>query len=257
MKPNVLIVRTAGTNCDKETEFAFNSAGARTSLRHINYIKEKNDFSDYQIIAIPGGFSYGDDLGAGKIMSLEFIYWLKESLSKFIEKGGLMIGICNGFQIMVKTGILPDLDFKQKVTLTDNDSGRFEDRWVYLSTKERTGEKKVKSIWLKDMPQLISLPVAHGEGKFYANNSILDKIEANGQAVLRYVDRESKLAGYPLNPNGSLNNIAGICDISGRVLGLMPHPERCIFKHHSPLWQGQKSEGYGLRFFINAVGFFK
>ena len=116
MKPKVLIIRTAGTNCDKESEFAFQKAGADTVLHHINHIKEKKDLSGYQIICIPGGFSYGDDLGAGKILSLEFICYLKEQLKQFIDKGGLAIGICNGFQVLAKTGILPDLDFKQKET---------------------------------------------------------------------------------------------------------------------------------------------
>ena len=169
MKPRVLIIRTAGTNCDKETEFVFGKTGAQTDLYHINHIKEQKDLSSYQIICIPGGFSYGDDLGAGKILSLELTCWLKDALNKFIQKGGLILGICNGFQVLVKTGILPDLDFEQKVTLTDNNSARFEDRWVYLKVES-------KSVWLKDLPESISLPVAHGEGKFYAERDILDKI---------------------------------------------------------------------------------
>jgi len=241
MKPKVLIVRTAGTNCDKESEFAFKKAGADTDLFHINYIKQKSDLSDYQVICIPGGFSYGDDLGAGKILSLEVIYWLKERIKKFIDKGGLIIGICNGFQVLVKTGILPDLDFKQKVTLTDNDSRRFEDRWIHLRVES-------ESIWLKGLPEVISLPVAHGEGKFYAEQLIIDKIESGGQVALRYTS---------FNPNGSLNNIAGITDRSGRVLGLMPHPERNIFKHHYPFWKEKEVLPFGIKFFENAVNSFK
>ena len=147
MKPKVLIVRTAGTNCDKETEFAFNLAGASTSLRHINYLFRKEGLSDFQIFCIPGGFSYGDDLGAGKILSLELISWLRDRLEKFLERGGLILGVCNGFQVLVKTGILPDLDFKQKTTLTYNDSARFEDRWVHLKVE-------AKNIWLKDLPPI-------------------------------------------------------------------------------------------------------
>ena len=256
MRPKVLIVRTAGTNCDKETEFAFMRAGAIASLAHINLIKQKKDLSQYQIICLPGGFSYGDDLGAGKILSLEFICWLKDSVVDFIAKGGLIIGICNGFQVLVKTGILPDLDFQQKVTLTTNDSARFEDRWVYLKVEP-------KSIWLKNLPPIINLPVAHGEGKFYANNNILDKISNNGQIVLRYCDNQGVLAGYPFNPNGSLDNIAGITDSSGKILGLMPHPERCIFGHHLPFWTktlpltDSKNITFGSYFFENAVNYFK
>ncbi|MBU1113200.1 MAG: phosphoribosylformylglycinamidine synthase subunit PurQ, partial [Candidatus Omnitrophica bacterium] len=167
MKPKALIIRTAGTNCDKETEFAFQSAGAETSLFHINYLKQRSDFSDFQIVCIPGGFSYGDDLGAGKILSLELISWFKDALKQFIDKGGLILGICNGFQVLVKTGILPDKDFQQKVTLTDNDSGRFEDRWVYLKVEN-------EGVWLKGLDEKIVLPVAHGEGKFYTESGILD-----------------------------------------------------------------------------------
>jgi len=260
MKPHVLILRTAGTNCDKETEFAFKHAGARTSLQHINRVKKTARLSGYQIIALPGGFSYGDDLGAGKIFSLEISLWLKDAIKKFIDNGGLMIGICNGFQIMVKTGLLPDADFIQRVTLTDNDSGRFEDRWVYLKIEDRKSkieDKKPEDIWLKGLPEVIMLPVAHGEGKFYASRDILDRIEAGGQAVLKYCDAHGNDAAYPLNPNGALNAIAGITDSSGRIFGLMPHPERFMFKHHSPFWQEKESEPFGVRIFKNAIEYFK
>ena len=250
MKPKTLIIRTAGTNCDKETEFVFEEAGSKVDLRHINYIKKKSDFSDYQILCFPGGFSYGDDLGAGRILSLEFVSWLKESLEAFIAKGGLILGICNGFQVLVKTGILPDLDFKQKVTLTGNDSDRFEDRWVYLKVEK-------KSVWLKGLEGLIHLPIAHGEGKFYAEDEILDKIESSSQVALRYVDKEGNQAGYPYNPNGSLNSIAGLTDQSGRILGLMPHPERFIFKHHWPFWKKEELDPQGFSFFKNAVSHFE
>ncbi|MCK9614869.1 MAG: phosphoribosylformylglycinamidine synthase I [Candidatus Omnitrophica bacterium] len=265
MKPKVLILRTAGTNCDKETEFAFSLAGAQTYLYHVNHVKEKNDLKNYQIIAMPGGFSYGDDLGAGKILSLELSLWFKDRLKEFISRGGLIIGICNGFQVLVKTGILPDLDFKQKVTLTDNDSAKFEDRWVYLKRTENREqgterEKKIQNpenIWLKDLPEIINLPVAHGEGKFYAEKDILDKIEHNDQVVLRYADSSGKSASYPFNPNGSLNDIAGITDATGKVLGLMPHPERFMFKHQWPYWKENVLEPYGLQIFKNGVSYFK
>jgi len=250
MKPKVLIIRTAGTNCDKETEFAFRLAGADTRLEHINYLLCKGELADFQIICIPGGFSYGDDLGAGKILSLELISWLRDRLGKFLERGGLILGVCNGFQVLVKTGILPDLDFQQKVTLTFNDSDRFEDRWVYL--KVETG-----NVWLKGLPPIISLPIAHGEGRFYAEEDILNRIENNNQIALRYVDSSGGKGDYPVNPNGSVNSIAALTDSSGKVLGLMPHPERFIFKHHLPSWKDEEVFAWGLNFFDNAVNYFK
>lgn len=255
MKPRVLILRTAGTNCDRETEFAFRLAGAETYLLHINLVKREQDLSSYQIICIPGGFSYGDDLGAGKILSLELLLWLKEELKKFLGKGGLILGICNGFQVLVKTGILPEVTFKQTVTLTFNDSGRFEDRWTYL--KSSSNQTPVRKIWFRDLPEIITLPVAHAEGKFYADKEILDKIESNNQAALRYVDQQGKLVGYPYNPNGSLNNIAGIADKGGRILGLMPHPERFIFPHQFPYWKKKEVVPFGIKIFENAVNYFK
>ena len=260
-KPKVLIIRTAGTNCDKETAFAFHLSGADTELCHINHLKESGSLKNYNIIAIPGGFSYGDDLGAGKILALELMLWFKNELKSFIDKGGLIIGICNGFQVLVKTGILPDLDFTQKVTLTFNDSARFEDRWVYLQGAGRRAQgaagKKPENIWLKDLPEIINLPIAHGEGKFYAEKAILDKIENNGQVVLRYADTKKSSNVYPLNPNGSLNNIAGITDITGKVFGLMPHPERFMFEYQWPSWKEKQVEPFGLQIFRNGVSYFK
>lgn len=255
MRAKVLILRTAGTNCDRETEFAFRVAGAETHLLHINVIKRKQNLSSYQIICIPGGFSYGDDLGAGKILSLELLLWFKEELKKFLAKGGLILGICNGFQVLVKMGILPQPTFKQTVTLTFNDSGRFEDRWSYLELT--SGPNPAKKIWFRGLPEIITLPVAHAEGKFYTEKEILDKIESNNQVALRYVDRQGNLAGYPYNPNGSLNNIAGITDREGRILGLMPHPERFIFPHHFPYWREKEIVPLGLKIFENAVNYFK
>lgn len=261
MKPRVLIIRTAGTNCDKETEHAFLVAGAQPESRHINYIKEHKDLSAYQIICVPGGFSYGDDLGAGKILSLELLLWLKEHVQACVKRGGLILGICNGFQVFAKAGILPDFDFRQSLTLTDNDSGRFEDRWVYLKTTvhspQSTDKKKIDCVWLRNLPEVITLPVAHAEGKFYTEASVLDTIESRGQVVLRYSDADGWLGGYPFNPNGSLNNIAGITDSSGRILGLMPHPERFTLKHHWPLWHKHSLEPFGMIFFKNAVNYFK
>jgi len=250
MKPKALVIRTAGTNCDKESVYAFEAAGADVDLQHINYLKKHKSMDDYQIVCFPGGFSYGDNLGAGKILALELNLWLKDALKSFVDKGGLSIGICNGFQIMVKTGLLPDVDFKQTVTLTDNDSARFEARWIYLKVEG-------KSIWLKGLPEVITLPIAHGEGKFYTDKATLDRIEKSGCVALRYVDSKGNNAGYPLNPNGALNAIAGITDSTGRIFGLMPHPERFMFENQWPSWSVNKLPPYGAQIFKNAVEYFK
>jgi phosphoribosylformylglycinamidine synthase I len=250
MSPKALVIRTAGTNCDKESVYAFEHAGAKVDLRHINFLKKHKSLADYNIICFPGGFSYGDNLGAGKIMALELNLWLKDAIKDFADKGGLAIGICNGFQIMVKTGLLPDVDFQQKVTLTDNDCGRFEARWVHL--KPEGG-----SVWLKGLPQVITLPVAHGEGKFYAERAVLDKIEKSGCVALRYVDSNGKSGGYPINPNGALNDIAGITDKSGKIFGLMPHPERFMFEKQWLHWSTNTLPPYGAVIFKNAVDYFK
>jgi phosphoribosylformylglycinamidine synthase I len=255
MRPRALILRTAGTNCDKETEFAFRAAGAETDLVHLNAVKERKDISSYRLLCIPGGFSYGDDLGAGKIFSLELLLWFQEALLRFIEQGGLILGICNGFQVLAKTGILPDAGFAQTMTLAMNDSCRFEDRWTYLSLPK--GKSPGKDLWAKGMPEVISLPVAHGEGKFYTEQSVLDTIERKSQVLFRYSDECGNVGGYPFNPNGSLNNIAGITDPSGRVLGLMPHPERCMFLHQYPFWREKQCPAWGFKIFENAVQYCK
>ena len=251
VKPKVLVLRGAGTNCDKETAFAFAFAGARPELAHINQLKSKQRrLSDYQILALAGGFSYGDDIGAGKIMANELKYKLGGVLKDFISAGKLIIGICNGFKVLVKRGLLEgSAKWDQEVTLAINDSGRFEDRWVYL-------RKSQKCVWVKDLPEIIYLPVAHGEGKFIAKDkAVLGCLEQNGQIVLTYCDEKGKPAGYPYNPNGSEKNIAGICDETGRIFGLMPHPERHSFGWQNPRWtrDGLKKQGDGLQIFKNGV----
>ncbi len=250
-KPKVCILRTAGTNCDKETAFAFQKAGAQTELVHINrLINSENKLEDYQILAIPGGFSYGDDIAAGKILANELKNKLIEDLSKFIDSQKLIIGICNGFQILVKSGLLPgNSELKQDASLIINDSGKFEDRWVYLKSQ-------AKCVWTKNLPEIIYLPVAHGEGKFVAKDkTVLGKLKKNNQVVFQYCDESGHLAGYPYCPNGSTENIAGICDETGRIFGLMPHPERHIDIRQHPRWAGlkNKSEGDGLQIFKNGV----
>lgn len=245
-KPRVVVLRTGGTNCDRETAFAFRLAGAQAQILHINhFIAADKCLLDFDILAIPGGFSYGDDIAAGKILANELKYRLGQDLLSFIARGKLIIGICNGFQVLVKAGILPGnlnsnkkADPTQIATLTINDSNKFEDRWVYLKSQDhKVTRSPVKCVWIKGLPEVTTLPVAHGEGKFICrDNAVLKQLNRNGQIVLRYCDRDGNLVSdYPLNPNGSMDNIAGICDKTGKVLGLMPHPERHIWKRQSPL----------------------
>lgn len=270
-RPKVLVLRTAGTNCDKETIFAFTSAGASAWLAHINQLKAGSGrlLRDYQILALPGGFSYGDDIGAGKILANELKYKLIDELNDFIRQGKLIIGICNGFQVLVKAGLLPgNADLKQEATLTINDSAKFEARWTYLRTTpacmpavRQAGKAGAAAcIWTNNLPQVIYLPVAHGEGKFIArDNAVLERLEKNGQVVLRYCNESAGPAGYPYNPNGSEKDIAGLCDETGRIFGLMPHPERHSFGWQNPLWtrQGINKEGDGLLIFKNGVEYAK
>ncbi|MBN1823358.1 MAG: phosphoribosylformylglycinamidine synthase I [Endomicrobiales bacterium] len=267
MNPRAIVLRTAGTNCDYETKKAFELAGAEADRVHVNrLISDEIDLSAYQIMAFPGGFSYGDDIASGKILANEIKYKLGDQIREFARAGKPIIGICNGFQVLVKMGILPDeLEFSQTTTLTYNDSDRFEARWVNLTTSQISNfrsqiKNKANCIWTKDLPGVIQLPVAHGEGKFVtADRSVMQKLEANGQVVLRYVDAKGRPAlKYPQNPNGSANSIAGICNRQGNVFGLMPHPERYVFKYQHPSrlrWDREGDFGWGLAMFKNALNF--
>jgi len=250
-KVRALVLRTAGTNCDWETVKALELAGAEASRVHINRVLEDHDSLDrHRILVIPGGFSYGDDIAAGTVLANEISNHLQEDLRRFVERGGLILGICNGFQVLVKARLLPGFDgAEQLVTLTNNDSNRFEDRWVYLRVESD------KSAFLHgDAP--IYLPVAHGEGKFVpADEAVMERLNKNRQVVLRYVQRDGAKPSYPENPNGSVEDVAGICDETGQILGLMPHPERHIFPTQHPRWtrEGLKPEGDGMQLFRNAV----
>ena len=248
-KVRTLILRAPGTNCDAETAFAFQQAGAVTSLVHVGeLIRREQQLSDYQIVVIPGGFTYGDDISAGKVLANELRLKLGEDIERFIEGGGLVLGICNGFQVLVKAGILPGSlrAGKPLLTLVANDSGRFECRWVHLKVNRESPCVFTKGI------ELMYLPVAHAEGKVVADPEGLSGLNV----VLYYADENGNSnAGYPHNPNGSVANIAGICDASGRVFALMPHPERCIRGTQHPQWTRQEAKKYedGFQIFVNAV----
>ncbi|MDR0362576.1 MAG: phosphoribosylformylglycinamidine synthase I [Planctomycetota bacterium] len=259
-KPRALVVRAAGTNCDQETKYAFELAGADTELAHVNWLATSSDpFANCQILALPGGFTYGDDVGAGKVLAVELAHSLGERLEQFIHGGGLVIGICNGFQTLVKTGLLPDAKMRgpaeRMLTLAHNDSGKFEARWVRLRAPHN-----VKCVFAEPDEEL-ELPVANGEGKLVARNpEALRRLVENGQVAYRYASPRGDVPVYPEDPNGSLDNIAGISDRSGRVFGLMPHPERYVSFFQHPRWTRNKRvdrrEGLGLRIFRRAVRYF-
>lgn len=253
-----LVLRTAGSNCDYETVHAFQHLGSEVSLIHINQIVVgKTRLSDFQILAIPGGFTYGDDISAGKILANELKYKLTDQIENFIADGKLIIGICNGFQVLVKAGLLPEVNLsngKQLVTLTNNDSGKFEDRWIYLKPVSK------KCVFTRGIEQLVYFPVAHAEGKFIPKNeSVLKNLNQNDQIVFQYTNSNGELDGYPWNPNGSFENIAGICDSTGRIFGLMPHPERHFHPTHHPRWtrEGLKAEADGVVIFRNAIEYIR
>ncbi|MDD5107892.1 MAG: phosphoribosylformylglycinamidine synthase I [Candidatus Omnitrophica bacterium] len=254
VKAKVCVLRSAGTNCDNETAAAFSLAGAQTQLLHINsLVGGARILDDFHILALPGGFSYGDDIASGKIFANELRFKLADSLRKFIQDGKLIIGICNGFQILVKSGLLPGgKELKQDTSLIINDSGKFEDRWVYLLPAGRC-------IWTEGLKKIIYLPVAHGEGKFITQDkNLLSRLKKNKQIVFQYCNVQGKLSGYPDNPNGSTENIAGICDETGRILGFMPHPERHIFSRQHPRnWNLKSKIGDGLQIFKNGVKYAK
>lgn len=253
-KPKVLILSGYGLNCEDETKYAFELAGGQGKIVHINdLIKNKNLLNDFKIMAIPGGFAYGDDTGSGNAYGLKLKNHLWDNILKFIEKDCLVIGICNGFQILVNLGLLPALDKKygeRQVALLPNDSTRYTARWVDLKIINDTP-------WLSVITE-ISLPIAHGEGKFFASNKILKQLNKKNLVAAKYI----------INSTGTLENIAAITDESKRIFGLMPHPERAMFFTQLPNWpylkekylrEGKKIPkfGPGLQIFKNGVNYFK
>ena len=234
-----IVLRAAGINCDMETEYALELAGAKAERIHINRLIENKELLDqYQIVVFPGGFSYGDDVAAGKILANQVIHQLYEPLQKFIGDGKLILGICNGFQVLVKAAILPGTTNNEqratsnepRVTITYNNSGKFEDRWVHLAPQTD------KCVFIEPGRQ-IYLPIAHGEGKVVTKDTnTLEELKSAGHIAFKYVDENGKEGGYPINPNGSVDSIAGLTDTTGRILGLMPHPERHIRPTQHPHW---------------------
>lgn len=250
-----IVLTGFGINCDAETASALTRAGAKAERVHLNDLIARPELLESrQIMAIPGGFSFGDDVASGKILANRLRYKLGAPIKRFIADGKLVIGICNGFQVMVKMGILPlfDGEFIQETTLTNNDSGRFENRWVHLQVAPET-----KCAWLRGIDRL-ELPIRHGEGKFIPRDAgVMERLKAQGMIALRYCTAAGEPAGgvFPANPNGAIDDIAGICDPSGRIFGLMPHPEAYVDRTNHPRWTREivAEEGAGLQVFRNAV----
>lgn len=257
MKPRALIMSGYGLNCEEETQFAFEKAGGNADIVHINDLVDGvKKLMEYQILAFPGGFAYGDDTGSGNAFASKMKSHLSEKIRQFIEKDHLVIGICNGFQILAHLDLFP-----LKFALTHNDSARYTVRWVDVKVEN-------KSPWLLGITTL-SLPIAHGEGKLFADKKTLKTLNTNNMVALRYIQgEECRYQMLPANPNGSLEDIAGITDESGKLFGLMPHPERAIFFSHLPQWPYLKekllregkdipNDGPGLAIFKNAVHYFQ
>ena len=253
---NAIVLRAAGINCDMETEYALELAGARAQRVHINRIIEDKSLLDaFQIIVFPGGFSYGDDVAAGKILANQIVHHLFDPIQKFIEQGKLVLGICNGFQVLVKTGVLPggeSIRRQEDVTITWNDSGKFEDRWVFLAPQTE------RCVFIEPSRQ-IYLPIAHAEGKVVTKDAdTLERLRSEGCVAFKYVDENGREGDYPVNPNGSVDSIAGLTDATGRVLGLMPHPERFVRPTQHPRWSRLENVHIdGMTLFNNAVKYIR
>lgn len=257
--PRVLMLRAPGTNCDAETAYAFQRVGAHVQPIHINgLIEDPKAGHGFQILCFPGGFSYGDDIAAGRILAQRLSVHLRDLIDEFRQQDRLVLGICNGFQIMMRLGVFfPGQEDRPPATLTLNHQARFEDRWVQVATASSP------NIFLRDISSMY-LPIAHAEGRFvFRDSQAQQDLQGKNQLALRYCGDSQQvvddLLPFPVNPNGAEFNVAGISDPSGRIFGLMPHPERHIDSTHHPFWTRrpeQPTDGEGLAIFANAVSFF-
>ncbi len=271
MKPRALILHANGTNRDAEAAQAFELAGAQAEIVPLNHLRAKEkQWSDYQLLVLPGGFSYADALGAGKLLALDLQVYFADQVREFVERGKPVLGICNGFQALVKAGLLPSPTRacpehsegrgdggEVTATLTFNASGHFECRWVTLVPRSRA------CIWTRGLQEPIYCPVAHGEGNFMlADPGVLETLQTRDQIALTFAQADGTPANgaYPDNPNGSLADIAGVCNPQGNVLGLMPHPEDHVLPYQHPRWTRRRSPsgegesgGTGLPLFVNGV----
>ncbi len=267
VQPRVLVLTGYGINCEEETAYAFASCGAQSAVMHVNdLIAAPERLAEIQIFVVPGGFSYGDDTGSGNALANKMRHTLWPELMEFVSRDHLVLGICNGFQVLVNLGLLPGGpapgEFgKRRAALIANSSTRYECRWVNLVAGGSD------SVFLKDVSTLW-LPVAHGEGRFHAPPEVLEELRGDGRIALCYADDRGRPAAgkFPANPNGSLDDIAGITAAGGRILGLMPHPERALRLCHLPDWPERaafdpsldwRAPGPGRVLFANAVDYFK
>lgn len=267
-RPRVCVLRAPGTNCDVETAYAFEACGGVAERVHVfRLLEEPRLLGDFQVLCVPGGFSYGDDIGAGVIFSRQLRNLLRDAMGEFLQQDKLALGICNGFQVLLKSGLLPDgaegltADgaAAPPATLTWNDNGKYTALWV------RLGVLSERCVFLRGLSDL-ELPIAHAEGRIAIREpALIERWRARGQIALAYQphagavhDTTNDPLTYPENPNGSVANIAGLCDPTGRVLGLMPHPERFLHATQHPQWtrRGLQGDGQGLALFRNAVEYF-
>lgn len=263
-----LVLTGNGTNCEREMAHACRLAGAEPTVVHTAEVfAGRVKLSDYHFLNLPGGFLDGDDLGAAKAGAVRLKHGrvrrddgvrFFDDLLRFVADGKLVLGVCNGFQLMVKLGLLPGFDGRyteQIASLTHNDSGRFEDRWTYLSVNPKS-----PCVFTQGL-ELLYYPVRHGEGKFVpADSGVLEALEAKHLVALRYADPSGRSTmEYPWNPNGSTRAIAGVCDPTGRLFGLMPHPEAFLHRTNHPRWSRETlpEEGQGVAIFRNAVEFLR
>lgn len=251
--PRVCILKADGTNCEVETATAFEMVGARPEIVPMNRLRSgERRLADYDILVAPGGFAYGDDIAAGKVLAVELMQRLADDMAAFAASAKPIVGICNGFQVLVRTGLLPFGEpGVMSATLAQNAVGRFECRWVDLVVEPHTVSPLAAAL-----PQRLELPLAHAEGRFFTDAATLDRLEAGRQVVLRYADRSGRpTADYPANPNGALGAIAGLTDPTGRIFGLMPHPERYVRRFHHPDWRRRPADEapHGLAFFTRIV----
>lgn len=257
IKPKVAILVVDGINCDQETVVAFQLAGGNPQKVHLNQLLQKKiSLDDFQILVIPGGFSYGDDILSAKVFANQLLCRLRERIEKFIAEKKLVMGICNGFQVLLRMGILPwKMQPAEDCSLVFNQVGHFECRWIKLKIN------LTESVFTRGLEGgVMELPVAHGEGQLiFKNQEKLKTLKKEKLAVFQYCDEDGKIAeDFPFNPNGSIESIAGMCDLSGRILGMMPHPERFVLKTQHPNWRRKEEQfiPHGLAIFQNAVDYF-